>query len=264
MRLSINNLQERLEILDDIIAEKRRALRNAPNGSIRIANDKRGPRFYHITDPKRSRGKYISINEVDLIRQLIQKDYDFKVLERAIKERTCILHLIGRYRKGTAEDVFDKLIPERRRLITPIILPDDEYVQKWLNRPYEGLGFKDTDPFIENDRGLRVRSKSEVIISNRYDARGVPNRYEEPLFLKGYGKVYPDFRLLNVRTRKEFIHEHLGMMDDPAYAEDNIIKIKAYQYNGWILGENLIITMETKNSPINAKDIDLIIDNYLL
>jgi len=73
--------------------------------------------------------------------------------------------------------------------------------------------------------GTRVRSKSEALISNSLERWEVPQLYEMPLILKGYGKVRPDFMVLNVRTRQEYIWEHLGMLDDPVYLEKAMKKI---------------------------------------
>lgn len=72
--------------------------------------------------------------------------------------------------------------------------------------------------------------------------KGIPYKYEKPLYLKGYGIVYPDFTFLSKRTRKEIYWEHEGRMDDSEYAKTAIKKIKTYEDNGIYLGENLILT----------------------
>lgn len=93
---------------------------------------------------------------------------------------------------------------------------------------------------------------------------GVPYRYEFPIHLNGIGKVYPDFTVLNKRERKEMHWEHLGMMDDPDYAEKAVRKIEMYQNNGFFPGDKLILTYETKMNPINPQTVMLIIQRYLL
>ena len=264
MRLSTTNLDVRLGILNFFIKKTEDSLSTAPEGYLRIVKGKNGPSFYHVTDRRKPNGKYISVRNIDLVKRLAQKEYDLKVLRKAHKERNCLLKLIGRYNRGIVEDTYGSLPQIKQTLVEPVILTDEEYVRQWLEKPFETKGFSENDPIITNDRGMRFRSKSEALSSNRYDIRGIPYRYEEPLFLEGFGMVYPDFKLLNVRYRKEFLHEHLGKMDDPEYAEENVRKIKAYQYNGWILGKNLIITMETRKTPLNPSDIDFIIDKYLI
>lgn len=53
------------------------------------------------------------------------------------------------------------------------------------------------------------------------------------------------------------------MMDDPVYAEKAIKKIAAYEKNGIFPGENLILTYETRTSPIEQKVVALLIERYL-
>ena len=264
MILSKNNLQSRVSYLTKLTARTEDALRSAPEGRL-ILSSCRGKRQYmRKSSDKMNKRTYMSRSENELVLALAQKDYDEQILDAARGEIAALTSLIHKYELGTAEDVFDKLSPERQELVTPFILPDDVFIQNWLDKPYDSPGFAEGEPVILNSKGLRVRSKSESGISDKYDARGIPYRYEEPLFLEGYGWVNPDFRLLNVRYRKEIIHEHLGKMDDPLYADDNVAKIIAYQSNGYILGKNLLITMETRNHPFNTRDIDLLIYNYLV
>ena len=47
------------------------------------------------------------------------------------------------------------------------------------------------------------------------------------------------------------------------YLEDNIKKLTAYEKNGIFPGDRLILSFETKKSPINQKIIGLNIDKYL-
>ena len=172
--------------------------------------------------------------------------------------------MIRRYEIGTAEDIYENLPPARRALVTPILLPDDQFVKNWLAQQYEGLGFEEGAPEFYADSGLRVRSKSEIGIANKYGELQIPMLFERPLKLKGWKTVYPDFTLLNVRLRKEFIHEHLGKMDDPEYAEENVAKINAYEKNGYYPGKNLILTFETKGNPFDVRKIEDIAKQYLL
>jgi hypothetical protein len=114
------------------------------------------------------------------------------------------------------------------------------------------------------DRGERVRSKSELIIANLLSKEGIPYKYECPLRLKGFGTVHPDFTALRRKARKEIYWEHLGMMDDPEYAEKAVRKISAYGANGFFPGDRLILTAETKSTPLNVRLIRDLIACYCL
>lgn len=58
--------------------------------------------------------------------------------------------------------------------------------------------------------------------------------------------------------------QHLGKMDDPQYIKDNIDRLIEYKKAGYYIGVNLIITFETSKHPLNNKEIDAMIDRYLL
>ncbi|MBR5740530.1 MAG: hypothetical protein IKX81_04440, partial [Firmicutes bacterium] len=178
-------------------------------------------------------------------------------------ELTTLKALINKYEKGTVEDIYDKLAPARRELVEPIAMPDDEFIRRWLAEPYEKAGFDPGEPVFLTSNKLRVRSKSEIIFADKYDEFGIPFKYEPLLFLDGYGWVSPDFELLKIRYRQIIYHEHLGMMDDPEYAERNIRKIRAYEDNGFVIGRDLILTFETKGNHIGPADAERLIRNYL-
>lgn len=54
------------------------------------------------------------------------------------------------------------------------------------------------------------------------------------------------------------------MMGDEEYAGKAIHRTAAYQENGIFPGDHLILTSETKNRPIDVKQIKGIIRHYLL
>ena len=264
MRLSLNNMKRRALVLEERIDLLEKALANVPEGSLRINKCRGVPQYYHKFAPGDTRGRYIASENRQLAEKLAQKDYDIRLLERSRDELKTLNVMIKKYEKGIGEDLFGQLNPCRQALITPVMVPDDEFVRQWLSQPYKGLGFDPGYPEIYNSSGLRVRSKSEMMISDKYNEFGITSKYECPLYLEVYGFVYPDFTLLNVRLRKVFYHEHCGMMDDPPYADSNVDKIHAYERNGIIQGKNLILTFETKNRPLLPMDIELLIKEFLL
>jgi hypothetical protein len=76
--------------------------------------------------------------------------------------------------------------------------------------------------------------------------------------------VYPDFTVLNVRTRKEFYWEHLGMMDQPDYCKNALSKVEIYEKNGLMPGKELLLTHETKGHPIQTGIVENMIKSFLL
>lgn len=109
-----------------------------------------------------------------------------------------------------------------------------------------------------------MRSKTEILIANALNKHGIPYHYEKPLYLDGYGTIHPDFTVLNVRLRKEFYWEHMGLMDDVDYAEKALQRITAYEKNGYFPGTELILTHETQKYPMDSRLIDKMIRRYLM
>ena len=256
-------LKDREEYLFRLKKEKEKDLKTAPEGLLRVCSSRNRVQYYQRIDPKDFNGSYIKEKDIHLAKRLAQKDYNQKILKVIEKELECIKKYVTSYPEKNAEEVYEHLHKERQKLICAIRETDEQYVQKWRTVEYEGKGFSEDAPKFYTNRGERVRSKSEWIIADLLDKEGIPYRYEYPVYLKGFGKVYPDFTVLNVRTRRELQWEHFGMMDSPTYAEKAINKIQLYEQNKIYPGENLLLTYETNKNPINPKAVLRSIHRYL-
>lgn len=256
-------LEKRREQLQRWKKEKEKSLMNVPEGALRVCCHGNRVQYYWRKDAKDFNGVYLKEKELPIAKKLAQKDYDKKVLHAARKELDAIEKYLVSYPKKQAEQVYEMLHPERRKLINPIQMSEEEFVKQWQAVEYMGKGFKDTIPELYTIREERVRSKSELIIADLLNKEGIPYRYEYPILLSGLGTVYPDFTVLNVKRRKELYWEHLGMMDDPEYVEKALQKIAMYEENGIFPGESLILTYETRMNPISPKIVNLMISQYL-
>ena len=102
------------------------------------------------------------------------------------------------------------------------------------------------------------------MIANELFRADIPYRYEYPVYIKRWGTIYPDFMVLALAKKKEVYWEHFGRMDDPEYAEKAVQKIEAYAENGYVIGDNLIVTFETRQSVFTTRKVQMIIEQYLL
>lgn len=263
MKSISNFFDKRIKFLLNLKAETEQALLDAPKGTLRISHNKKRIQYFQIEDPKDSTGSYIRQQNLQLAQALAQKDYNKKVLRAANQELLAIRKYCATVPKLKAEDIYEAMNEDRRDLVTPFQESEARFVQNWLSVPYQGKGFDESAPRLYTAKEERVRSKSEIIIADALERESIPYRYECPLSLPGTGKIYPDFTVLHVQKRKELYWEHLGMMDDPAYVENALLKIATYEKNGIFPGENLILTYETKETPINQKHVLLIIRHYL-
>lgn len=228
-------LTERKKYLQKLILTKEKELNNVPEGNLRIVSNhsvSRKPRYYLRVNPKEQNGTYIKETNKDIIYKLAQKDYNNKILNTAYNELNAINKYLSHYPKINAEQVYEHLHQERKKLITPIQITDEEFIKNWESFEYSKKGFENDAPELYTEKNERVRSKSEIIIADSLNRSNIPYRYECPLKLNGGIILHPDFTLLHIKRRENIYWEHLGMMDDPTYAENAIQKISLYLKNG--------------------------------
>ena len=167
------------------------------------------------------------------------------------------------YFSGPEELVWSNTMEARRNMISPVVPDTEAFVQEWLSEQYEKKGFHNDDVEYYTRSGIRVRSKTELIIAEMLEARDIPFYYEKPLYLRGLGTIHPDFTVLNKRTREVYYWEHQGMMDDEAYIDKALNKINYYMLNGHFPGIDLILTHETSLKPIKTQILEAVIAVYL-
>ncbi|MBO7452388.1 MAG: hypothetical protein J6U54_18820 [Clostridiales bacterium] len=250
-------VKKRIDQLDMLINKKTNSLNGIPEGKLIVSNRKY-PEFYMVNEKDGTR-TYISKSDLELLRKMAQKSYDMKVLKAALKEKKILERMLDKYPQVSMEEYYETLSLLRRRLVSPVWLPDEEFIRKWQEKPFTPNPVEKTKSFKTN-RGEFTRSKSEMIIANRLNERGIPYKYEAPLVLNNGEVVYPDFTLLNMNTRTESYWEHCGMMDDHRYADRTSVKLSKYAASGIILGDRLFLTMETGTVPLDADMIDPIIN----
>lgn len=263
MRLITNDLIKRRDYVASACTKLKRKMPYAPEGHLRVSKSNGCPQYYYIEKKGDTKGTYINNENWELAVKLVRKKYYRDVIKACEKETALLNELIELYNDSVMEDIYYSMNADRCKLISPLWLSDDEYAKKWLEQEYDRKGFRPEDPEHYTDKSERVRSKSEVMIANRLAAKGFPRIYELPLAINGK-TIHPDFTVLNPRTREIFIWEHLGRMDDPQYIKDAIDRLIEYKKAGYYIGVNLIITFETSKHPLNNKEIDAMIDRYLV
>lgn len=264
-------LYERVAHLNAVLDIKLKALKKAPEGTLRISSCRGVIQYYHRQTPEDSRGTYITAANQVLAQKLAQKDYNrhlVKSLKKEIRLLQTTLTQLQKMEKSQEEAhvLIKSFHPLRQTLIIPVTLSNEQYAAAWLAQKYKGRSFAADTPPLLTSKGERVRSKSEMLIADTLARMGVPYHYEYPLTLNDNGHTFtmnPDFLCLNLRTRQEFIWEHFGMMDDAAYSSKTVKKLRTYAQNGIYPGHNLITTAETTEFPLNTRYLERIITEYL-
>ncbi|MCQ2593177.1 MAG: hypothetical protein MJ188_10390 [Treponema sp.] len=263
-----NNLLEsaktELEQLYSIKIQLQQDLQKAPEGTLHISSWKNTWQYYKATPETKGKGKYLSKRkEIKIIQQLAQKQYDKTFFHQLSNEIQTLENFINNYKPQTVTELYDNWPSSTKTFVQDHCLNKAEYIQNWLqttpHKTYLPENLKFTTSF-----GLKVRSKSELMIAEALHSHKIPFRYEYPVKLNSIGTIYPDFLCLNPRTLKEIIWEHFGMMDDKEYANNAIKKIISYQKCDYIPGKNFCFTQETSAQPLDTKQINCVIKNYIL
>lgn len=257
-------LLKKVKELDHLIIKAEKSLKKAPEGALVLSKSNGTVQYYHKTERKQKKGKYISAKDRKLVESLAQKDYDLRFLKAMNEQKKKIMRAIKLLPDIEPVQIYSGLSEARKALVRPHTMTDEQYVEHWMNVQYEGKPFLEEAPSIMTERGERVRSKSEKILADKFFSMGIPYRYEYPLKLKGYGTVYPDFTLLNVRTREEVYLEHFGMMDNPEYAQKAIQKIYNYAKNEIYIGKKLLGTFETLQNQLDMKVAEQMLKEFTL
>ena len=245
---------ERISRLAEQIAER---LKHYPSGRIKIR--RRGDyKYFYRSGLSGENDVYLGRKDTRLIEDLIRKGYLESVLKASLAESQLLKETIANYPQYLAEDVYGTLSADRRDLVKPIILPDDQFIAKWQSTSYTPKVFEENTPYYSTIRGERVRSKSEQIIADRLYAQKIPYKYECPLTL-GDQVIHPDFTILRISDRTELYLEHCGRADDPNYTDGMVKRINLYSLSNIIIGNRLFLSFETSATPLDVRVIDNLI-----
>ncbi len=257
-------LEKKREYYGKIASQASKSLEKAPqSGNLRIVHSHGAVQYYLCEGGGDTNGKYIRKENNTLAYELAQRDYDKKILCSAGAKIEWIEKVMKKLPEDDLVEIYEKS-QDRKKLIQPYEMSDSDYRIWWESQKYQGKDFGENTPEIYTEKGERVRSKSEKLIADKLYMMNIPYRYEYPIKLRKAGIIYPDFLLLNVASRKEYILEHFGMMDNPEYAEKAVRKIRTYEKNGIFQGDKLLLTYETSHIPIDMREVGELLERFCL
>lgn len=231
-----------------------------PEGHLKIQKRLENVYYYQmIQENGKNKKYYIEKRNAELIKKLACKHYYMKVQTKLKKEREALKKFLINYDEKIADDIYDQMPVEKRKLIQPLRMTTGEVLRKWENERYEANQNYPENLIYKTDQGEMVRSKSELILANMLyqNRKYLLYKYERPLELMQGDKIqviYPDFTILNIQTGRITYWEHAGRMDDPKYANQFVYKVNGYMSNGIIPGRDLIFTYETMSNPLNIQN----------
>jgi len=187
-----------------------------------------------------------------------------RTIERNLKAANAFLKF-----HSTIEDdeyanaLINRGMPHSKRFFLSL----SDKAEKWLANNPGNTNTIEKQKSITTLSGNAVRSKAEGIIDDGLFKHWgtIVYRYESELYLQKTNRyVCPDFLVYIPESGKEIVWEHFGLMDDPSYASDKCKLIRAYQAEGYVLGDTFICTFESSAHPISSGYIDTIIKTHIL
>ena len=252
---SISTLVQRKQELEKEIASIKKELGRMPKGSLIILNSHAKAQWYHKKkqDDGTVQRTYIKQSDRGVAEKLAKKAYLRSMLLDMENEHSCLEHYV-KYRKPRDWGRFLDLASPYRDLLISSTWERDDYIR---SQEYpENL-------IVPTNKGDMVRSKSEALIANALYELNIPYRYEEQLMTECF-PIYPDFTIRNLRTNKLIRWEHFGKIDDPEYRAKVGRKLVTYMENGFIPGQDLIMTFEDKAHPLTIATVQDMIQMYFL
>ncbi|MBR0157641.1 MAG: hypothetical protein IJM24_01005 [Clostridia bacterium] len=275
-------LTERSAYLKGVLISLDSDYADLPDGSLyKVFRNGKAHYYFRARDGS-GKLRYIKAEDRGLLRVLAQRKYVDELRSSAEAEAEAINAYRARLPSVCVEEICDKMDENLRGMIDPVIDNDLRFALRWerencrmpacASREANTNGEANTHEANtrgdvssreavnvpdgnETDLGEIVRSKSECLIANMLHRNGILYRYEKPLRI-GEAIFHPDFTILDVRGRREIIYEHFGKMGNPDYADNAVNKLTAYNRAGYILGDRLLVSMETDSRPLNIRSAE--------
>jgi hypothetical protein len=260
-----NELMEQLsqvEMLLQEVEKRQRSYKNLEPGSLRVTKSNGCPQ-YHLIQPGKDKEIYIPTYEKNKIHMLAQRDYDKKAYKTLLSMDKRLKKFITGYNTDALDNIYEIMCDTRKELVIPVAPTEAMFIEEWLEEHKGNVNTYGEATEFKTRRGEYVRSKSEKIIADYLLEQGIPYQYEPRFEVVGSRSVFPDFVILNVRKRKTIYWEHLGRVGDMGYATRNFSKLMDYEEQGLILGDNLIITLETLERQLDIRLVEEKVNLFL-
>ena len=229
-----------------------------PEGSVSIYRDAGHIRYKGVYRGERH---YYTQSELPIVKKLLLKKY-LKLKIAEMKSILKVYRMAQRHEQNYAGKATEFLLsqPVRADLLRDELRKKEYNILHW-----QTISDSEEAPYQEGRietavTGIKVRSKSEVMIASVLFERGLLFRYEDPLRL-GRITYYPDFTILGPDSSVIW-YEHFGMMDNPDYSKKAYEKLNSYALHGIIPSVNLIVTMETREAPLDLLKIHHALDQF--
>ncbi len=248
------------KMLADLQAQLQKAnkeLEASPPGNVVRVKRANKYTFFQVYNQENERVRKSITKDAAMINALARKAYlntEIKILEKDIKATTVFIH-------NFEEPIYENIIaalPERFQQYD--LAKRDQ--SAWSSQPYRQSTYMPQHKRHTTSRGLKVRSKSELLIAEKLSEHGIPFRYEQILEIGG-AEYAPDFTIL--RPDGQLIYwEHCGLTSDTRYMSHHWQKMQAYSEAGILPWKNLIVTYDDEDGILDMAAVESEIKNKVM
>ena len=254
------------ELQFKIIEKYQDELKGMPEGNIsrKVINGKQY--FYHCTKAKEKNSPYkqkiLAKNQNDLTSSLIRKQFIIRSL-KCLHNNIRVLKIFAeKYKPYYATNIANNMVIDFQK--SSHCFPNKaSKFNAWLMESYEKNMLYPERLIHITACGLKVRSKSEVIIAGLLETNDIPFRYEAQLLIGGQ-IYYPDFTIMKPKDGQIIYWEHFGMINKSSYNTSMELKLNEFRRRGLIPWDHYIASYDNDNGSINVLTIQNIIKAFIL
>ena len=257
LRPLVTKIKNRIEFVEHEVA-------GSPKGRLgQETRNGRGTLLLETYDKGRRKRRYLtkdpSLAASLLRRDLLKAELDTLLLNYKL--------LTVAEQKGVSFDVDAAMLDIKKRMsaVTDELLHmalSQGGGDEWAAAEYEASNYRPEERRHTTSRGLKVRSKSELLIAEKLYEYSLPFRYEQVLHFPNVD-LSPDFTVRRA-DGKLFYWEHHGLTQRNDYMDWQKRKAELYASVGIVPWNNYIVTYDNEDGEIDLKVVDAQIRGRLL
>lgn len=244
--------------------KQQKELNSLPAGKLVIRKEKGKMNFVHyLTEKESGAGKIRRgiTKQPEMIRALARKQYLQESLSLLQKNIPALESLLKKHLEPTPDNLLKKLPKSWQQLPAGLFSEEWQEARDWAAAEFEQDKSRPEEKCHVTTGGLRVRSKSEVVIAEKLEAYQIPFRYEQVLYIENR-RFSPDFTIFH--RGELFYWEHCGLVGNPRYMKHHKWKLDMYERAGIVPWKNLIVTYDDETGNLDSRMIEAEIRNRLL
>lgn len=240
-------------------------LKYLPKG--RLVCEKQGGKYRFVKElyvDKKRRRKNLKPDDPELTGLVRRRIFEAKYerLKESVKALKAAAAGVKDFNLNFVLFELKKTLPALDDNVISAALSDGE-PDSWAAASYDKLSYQDERTVWHTTTfGLRVRSKSELLIAEMLHKYNLPFRYEQMLYFDN-SSLAPDFTIKR-SDGKLFYWEHEGLTDSQDYLNRQLKKSQIYAMNRIVPWNNLIVTYDNADGVIDLRIVESEIRNKLL